>query len=80
MEAKEFETWYEWFIGMMGRKPDKAEKNALIQLAEISLEAGAVNERARILGIIDEYGLDKCSARDDVMERQAKGWQALGEK
>jgi len=44
-------------------------------------QAGAVNERARILGIIEEYGLDKGSARDDIMERQSKGWQALkGEK
>ena len=48
--------------------------------AEISLKAGAVNERERIFSIIEEYGLDKCSARDDVMARQAKGWQALGEK
>ena len=42
-------------------------------------QAGAVNERERIMGIIEEYSLDKCSVRDDIMERQSKGWQALKE-
>ena len=46
------------------------------RIMEISFKAGEVNERARIMGIIEEYGLDKCSVRDDVMERQSKGWQA----
>ena len=33
--------------------------------------------REQILRIVKEYGLDVVSARDDVLEMQAKGWQAL---
>ncbi len=33
------DEWYEWFIGMLHRKPDIAEKNAIRHLVEARIEA-----------------------------------------
>ena len=37
-------------------------------------------EKERILAIVKEYGLDNVSVRDDMLEKQALGWQALTEE
>ena len=61
------DEWYEWFIGMLHRKPNIAEKNTIRHLVEARIEA-LIERLSRLNTCIDD---------NNELHIKANDWQEL---